>query len=117
MCIRDRAHGARQVWHSADLYPDAEHPPALRQLVAALRHHACRDVAQPVADLLSNETCASINSALLPHEPPREPRTLEFGPARSLLDTTTIPWRGNDTHDTPAAAHASAEPLAMDQDP
>lgn len=111
------ARTVRQVWHSADLYPDAEHPPALRQLVAALRHHACRDVAQPVADLLSNETCASINSALLPHEPPREPRTLEFGPARSLLDTTTIPWRGNDTHDTPAAAHASAEPLAMDQDP
>lgn len=112
------ARTVRQVWHSSNLYPDSERRPlALVQLIASLKRHACSVVSEPVSDLLSDEELASVEESLPPSPEPKA-RHLELGPARSLLDTTTIPWRGAETHDgaTPSPASSSLSPQAMEQD-
>lgn len=109
------ARTTRQVWLSSDLYPEGtQRPSDLVRLVASLGRNACLDVAEPASHLLPDAERATV-AATLQASPPLRPKTLELGPARSLLDTTTIPWRGTDSQDAPRDANPAGQ-LDMEQD-
>ncbi|WFD42789.1 hypothetical protein MPSI1_001439 [Malassezia psittaci] len=112
------AQTAREIWQSTELYPDAsERPLALMQLIVMLRNHPSKGVCRPVSGLLSDMVHASIHASLPPC-PPRPSRDLQLGPARPLLDTTTMLWNASEMQNATQSVDQNADTSqAMDQDP
>lgn len=117
----------RTVWFCTDLYPSPDDRPALlAQLLAKISSSPSRELHECVQDLVPHSDRARLGGAL--PTPRHEPRTLEFGPAPSLLDTAALAARREDSEsedgespgapgDAPAVRPMrTAEPFSMDED-
>ena len=108
----------QSMWKKVD--PESVNPPfALNQITATLAQDTSTAIREPILAL--HLPISSANAL-----PAREPQstTLEFGPARPLLDSTSIPWRSADDNldtradkvDESLQGQNSSASIRMDED-